>query len=113
MLWCLPICLFVDHCMELLNLEIYYMLNKSLHKFFFLRNQKETPSNPVTTTKAGERQWCDVGIFKNNTALVSQFYLLPKGKQSISKVAIDVFSTLSYKPLESRMRCCFFLCNFN
>nr|KAF6368624.1 host cell factor C2 [Myotis myotis] len=47
---------------------------------------KETSSNPVTTTKAGERQWCDVGIFKNNTALVSQFYLLPKGKQSISKI---------------------------
>nr|KAF6373819.1 host cell factor C2 [Pipistrellus kuhlii] len=47
---------------------------------------KETPSTPVTTTKAGERQWCDVGIFKNNTALVSQFYLLPKGKQSISKL---------------------------
>eukprot|EP00074_Homo_sapiens_P096317 XP_016874730.1 host cell factor 2 isoform X1 [Homo sapiens] len=47
---------------------------------------KETPSNPVATVKAGERQWCDVGIFKNNTALVSQFYLLPKGKQSISKV---------------------------
>ena len=44
--------------------------------------------------KAGERQWCDVGIFKNNTALVSQFYLLPKGKQSISKVAIDILSTL-------------------
>lgn len=43
--------------------------------------------------KAGERQWCDVGIFKNNTALVSQFYLLPKGKQSISKVAIDILST--------------------
>ncbi|XP_042638411.1 host cell factor 2 [Orycteropus afer afer] len=47
---------------------------------------KDTPSNPVATVKAGERQWCDVGIFKNNTALVSQFYLLPKGKQSISKV---------------------------
>ncbi|XP_047595718.1 host cell factor 2 isoform X1 [Lutra lutra] len=47
---------------------------------------KETPSNPVATMKAGERQWCDVGIFKNNTALVSQFYLLPKGKQSISKI---------------------------
>nr|XP_058936282.1 host cell factor 2 isoform X1 [Kogia breviceps] len=47
---------------------------------------KETPSNPVTTMKAGEQQWCDVGIFKNNTALVSQFYLLPKGKQSISKI---------------------------
>ncbi|KAF3814508.1 hypothetical protein GH733_017666 [Mirounga leonina] len=47
---------------------------------------KETPSNPVATVKAGERQWCDVGIFKNNTALVSQFYLLPKGKQSISKI---------------------------
>uniref|UniRef100_A0A8C2VDC9 Host cell factor 2 n=1 Tax=Chinchilla lanigera TaxID=34839 RepID=A0A8C2VDC9_CHILA len=47
---------------------------------------KETPSNPVATVKVGERQWCDVGIFKNNTALVSQFYLLPKGKQSTSKV---------------------------
>ncbi|KAL0610956.1 Host cell factor 2 [Plecturocebus cupreus] len=46
---------------------------------------KETPSNPMATMKGGERQWCDVGIFKNNTALVSQFYLLPKGKQSISK----------------------------
>jgi host cell factor len=41
--------------------------------------------------KAGERQWCDVGIFKNNSALVSQFYLLPKGKQSISKVTIGIF----------------------
>ncbi|KAL6039377.1 hypothetical protein STEG23_029037 [Scotinomys teguina] len=46
---------------------------------------KETPSNPVATLKT-EQQWCDVGIFKNNTALVSQFYLLPKGKQSMSKV---------------------------
>uniref|UniRef100_G3UDY5 Host cell factor C2 n=1 Tax=Loxodonta africana TaxID=9785 RepID=G3UDY5_LOXAF len=47
---------------------------------------KEASSNPVATVKTGERQWCDVGIFKNNTALVSQFYLLPKGKQSIAKV---------------------------
>ncbi|XP_033619396.1 host cell factor 2 [Fukomys damarensis] len=47
---------------------------------------KETPSNPGAAVKAGERQWCDVGIFRNNTALVSQFYLLPKGKQSASKV---------------------------
>ncbi|XP_042549066.1 host cell factor 2 isoform X2 [Dipodomys spectabilis] len=47
---------------------------------------KETPSNPVAMVKAGERQWCDVGIFKNNTALVNQFYLLPKGKQNILKV---------------------------
>ncbi|XP_040346971.1 host cell factor 2 isoform X3 [Herpailurus yagouaroundi] len=54
--------------------------------FLFGESQKETPSNPVATVKAGERQWCDVGIFKNNTALVSQFYLLPKGKQSISKI---------------------------
>ncbi|XP_021496621.2 host cell factor 2 isoform X3 [Meriones unguiculatus] len=46
---------------------------------------KETPSTPVTVLKA-EQQWCDVGIFKNNTALVNQFYLLPKGKQSMSKV---------------------------
>uniref|UniRef100_H0V6B7 Host cell factor 2 n=1 Tax=Cavia porcellus TaxID=10141 RepID=H0V6B7_CAVPO len=49
-------------------------------------SSKETPSNSVATVKAGERQWCDVGIFRNNTALVSQFYLLPKGKQGTSKV---------------------------
>ncbi|XP_007503415.2 host cell factor 2 isoform X2 [Monodelphis domestica] len=47
---------------------------------------KDTPSKPTTLEKRGERQWCDVGIFKNNTALVNQFYLLPKGKQNISKV---------------------------
>ncbi|XP_006871181.1 PREDICTED: host cell factor 2 [Chrysochloris asiatica] len=57
---------------------------------------KEMPSNPVTTMKAGERQWCDVGIFKNNTALVSQFYLLPKGKNSISKNVEGIH--LSWEP---------------
>ncbi|XP_075407188.1 host cell factor 2 isoform X2 [Tenrec ecaudatus] len=46
---------------------------------------KETPNSPAASTKA-ERQWYDVGIFKNNTALVSQFYLLPKEYQSISKL---------------------------
>ncbi|XP_023584747.1 host cell factor 2 isoform X2 [Trichechus manatus latirostris] len=57
---------------------------------------KETPSNPVATMKAGEQQWCDVGIFKNNTALVSQFYLLPKGKQSIAKNVEGIH--LSWEP---------------
>ncbi|XP_043823067.1 host cell factor 2 [Dromiciops gliroides] len=47
---------------------------------------KEITSKPMTIEKKGERQWCDVGIFKSNTALVNQFYLLPKGKQNISKV---------------------------
>uniref|UniRef100_A0A2K6FSE7 Host cell factor C2 n=1 Tax=Propithecus coquereli TaxID=379532 RepID=A0A2K6FSE7_PROCO len=83
--------------------NIFFTLNESMCAPMLLRKDateecvirpKETPSNPVATVKAGERQWCDVGIFKNNTALVSQFYLLPKGKQSISKVAIDIFSML-------------------
>lgn len=55
---------------------------------------KETPSNPVAILKA--EQWCDVGIFKNNTALVSQFYLLPKGKQSMSKNVEGIH--LSWEP---------------
>ncbi|XP_038612131.1 host cell factor 2 isoform X2 [Tachyglossus aculeatus] len=45
---------------------------------------KKVPLKSVTPGKAGERRWCDVGIFKNNTALVSQFYLLPSGTSSIS-----------------------------
>ncbi|XP_059101620.1 host cell factor 2 isoform X5 [Peromyscus eremicus] len=56
---------------------------------------KETPSNPVAVLKT-EQQWCDVGIFKNNTALVSQFYLLPKGKQSMSKNVEGIH--LSWEP---------------
>ncbi|XP_028934819.1 host cell factor 2 isoform X3 [Ornithorhynchus anatinus] len=45
---------------------------------------KKVPLKSVTPGKAGDRRWCDVGIFKNNTALVSQFYLLPSGTSSIS-----------------------------
>ncbi|KFO89129.1 Host cell factor 2, partial [Buceros rhinoceros silvestris] len=41
---------------------------------------------PVCTSmKTRERQWYDVGIFKNNSAVVSQFYLLPEETLSISK----------------------------
>ncbi|XP_012505704.1 PREDICTED: host cell factor 2 [Propithecus coquereli] len=56
--------------------NIFFTLNESMCAPMLLRKDateecKETPSNPVATVKAGERQWCDVGIFKNNTALIS------------------------------------------
>ncbi|KFU98705.1 Host cell factor 2, partial [Pterocles gutturalis] len=41
---------------------------------------------PVCTSmKTRDRQWYDVGIFKNNSAVVSQFYLLPEEILSVSK----------------------------
>ncbi|KFW96676.1 Host cell factor 2, partial [Phalacrocorax carbo] len=40
---------------------------------------------PVCTSmKTRDRQWYDVGIFKNNSAVVSQFYLLPEETLSVS-----------------------------
>ncbi|KFW84335.1 Host cell factor 2, partial [Manacus vitellinus] len=40
---------------------------------------------PVCTSmKARDRRWYDVGIFKNNSAVVSQFYLLPEETLNIS-----------------------------
>ncbi|XP_069085100.1 host cell factor 2 isoform X1 [Pleurodeles waltl] len=41
--------------------------------------------NERPVAKKGEKTWCDVGIFKTNTALVNQFYLLPEGHLNISK----------------------------
>lgn len=32
----------------------------------------------MAPVKSRERQWYDVGIFKNSSAVVSQFYLLPE-----------------------------------
>ncbi|KAK7813727.1 hypothetical protein U0070_001433 [Myodes glareolus] len=74
----------LDLCLLVLNLEKKPTWNGASY-LFLLEQIKEISSNPVAILKT-EHQWCDVGIFKNNTALVSQFYLLPKGKQSMSKV---------------------------
>lgn len=49
----------------------------------------------MAPVKTRDRQWYDVGIFKNNSAVVSQFYLLPEETLSISnKVAAN--SSLTY-----------------
>lgn len=32
----------------------------------------------MAPVKTRDRQWYDVGIFKNNSATVNQFYLLPE-----------------------------------
>ncbi|XP_004937885.2 host cell factor 2 isoform X3 [Gallus gallus] len=37
-----------------------------------------TPQRQMAPVKSRERQWYDVGIFKNSSAVVSQFYLLPE-----------------------------------
>ncbi|KAM8822014.1 host cell factor 2 [Eudromia elegans] len=44
----------------------------------------KTPQRQMAMGKTRDRQWYDVGIFKNNTAVVSQFYLLPEETLSIS-----------------------------
>ncbi|KAM4748835.1 host cell factor 2 [Rhinophrynus dorsalis] len=41
------------------------------------------------TVKNGQKQWCDVGIFKTNSAVVTQFFLLPEGKQDTSDKGAD------------------------
>ncbi|XP_075456705.1 host cell factor 2 isoform X2 [Ascaphus truei] len=39
--------------------------------------------------KDAQKQWCDVGIFKTSSAVVTQFFLLPEGKQDTSKKGDD------------------------
>ncbi|XP_010171247.2 host cell factor 2 [Antrostomus carolinensis] len=44
----------------------------------------KTPQRQTVPVKTRDRQWYDVGIFKNNSAVVSQFYLLPEEALNIS-----------------------------
>ena len=41
-------------------------------------HSSRTPQRQMAPVKSRERQWYDVGIFKNSSAVVSQFYLLPE-----------------------------------
>ncbi|NXY47018.1 HCFC2 factor, partial [Ceuthmochares aereus] len=41
-------------------------------------HSSKTPQRQMAPVKTRDRQWYDVGIFKNNSAVVSQFYLLPE-----------------------------------
>ncbi|KFQ60895.1 Host cell factor 2, partial [Pelecanus crispus] len=45
---------------------------------------KESNAPSLLPVCTSNRQWYDVGIFKNNSAVVSQFYLLPEETLSIS-----------------------------
>ncbi|XP_017660085.1 PREDICTED: host cell factor 2 [Lepidothrix coronata] len=47
-------------------------------------HSSKTPQRPMAPVKARDRRWYDVGIFKNNSAVVSQFYLLPEETLNIS-----------------------------
>ncbi|XP_069715775.1 host cell factor 2 isoform X2 [Phaenicophaeus curvirostris] len=41
-------------------------------------HSSKTPQRQMAPVRTRDRQWYDVGIFKNNSAVVSQFYLLPE-----------------------------------
>ncbi|OPJ80459.1 host cell factor 2 isoform B [Patagioenas fasciata monilis] len=41
-------------------------------------HSSKIPQRQMAPGKTRDRQWYDVGIFKNNSAVVSQFYLLPE-----------------------------------
>ncbi|KAM4676891.1 host cell factor 2 [Discoglossus pictus] len=43
----------------------------------------------AATVKNGQKQWCDVGIFKTNSAVVTQFFLLAEGKHDASSKGED------------------------
>ncbi|XP_075013360.1 host cell factor 2 isoform X4 [Calonectris borealis] len=47
-------------------------------------HSSKTPQRQMAPVKTRDRQWYDVGIFKNSSAVVSQFYLLPEETLSIS-----------------------------
>uniref|UniRef100_H0ZLN4 Host cell factor C2 n=1 Tax=Taeniopygia guttata TaxID=59729 RepID=H0ZLN4_TAEGU len=53
--------------------------------------------------KTRDRRWYDVGIFKNNTAVVSQFYLLPEETLNINSKKVQMYQTTDYL----RNRICF------
>ncbi|PKU33563.1 host cell factor 2 [Limosa lapponica baueri] len=55
-------------------------------------HSSKTPQRQTAPVKTRDRQWYDVGIFKNNSAVVSQFYLLPEETLNISnkKESADV-----------------------
>uniref|UniRef100_A0A663LRB7 Host cell factor C2 n=1 Tax=Athene cunicularia TaxID=194338 RepID=A0A663LRB7_ATHCN len=47
-------------------------------------HSSKTPQRQMAPVKTRDRQWYDVGIFKNSSAVVSQFYLLPEETLNIS-----------------------------
>uniref|UniRef100_A0A8C0BST3 Host cell factor C2 n=1 Tax=Buteo japonicus TaxID=224669 RepID=A0A8C0BST3_9AVES len=49
-----------------------------------------------------DRQWYDVGIFKNNSAVVSQFYLLPEETLSISNKVMESADVPDYRLLKKQ-----------
>ncbi|XP_041282753.1 host cell factor 2 isoform X2 [Onychostruthus taczanowskii] len=47
-------------------------------------HSSRAPQRPPAPVKTRDRRWYDVGIFKNNSAVVSQFYLLPEETLNIN-----------------------------
>ncbi|NXB09033.1 HCFC2 factor, partial [Cnemophilus loriae] len=47
-------------------------------------HSSRAPQRPPAPVKSRDRRWYDVGIFKNNSAVVSQFYLLPEETLNIN-----------------------------
>uniref|UniRef100_A0A8C0BTK5 Host cell factor C2 n=1 Tax=Buteo japonicus TaxID=224669 RepID=A0A8C0BTK5_9AVES len=62
----------------------------------------KTSQRQMAPVKPRDRQWYDVGIFKNNSAVVSQFYLLPEETLSISNKVMESADVPDYRLLKKQ-----------
>ncbi|KAI1239230.1 Host cell factor 2, partial [Lamprotornis superbus] len=58
--------------------------NVAAETAYVMPSTRRAPQRPPASVKARDRRWYDVGIFKNNSAVVSQFYLLPEETMNIN-----------------------------
>uniref|UniRef100_A0A8C0BUG1 Host cell factor C2 n=1 Tax=Buteo japonicus TaxID=224669 RepID=A0A8C0BUG1_9AVES len=64
--------------------------------------ETKTSQRQMAPVKPRDRQWYDVGIFKNNSAVVSQFYLLPEETLSISNKVMESADVPDYRLLKKQ-----------
>uniref|UniRef100_A0A8C8ALG0 Host cell factor C2 n=1 Tax=Otus sunia TaxID=257818 RepID=A0A8C8ALG0_9STRI len=65
-------------------------------------HSSKTPQRQMAPVKTRDRQWYDVGIFKNNSAVVSQFYLLPEETLNISNKVTEGADVPDYRLLKKQ-----------
>uniref|UniRef100_A0A8D0FWG8 Host cell factor 1 n=1 Tax=Strix occidentalis caurina TaxID=311401 RepID=A0A8D0FWG8_STROC len=65
-------------------------------------HSSKTPQRQMAPVKTRDRQWYDVGIFKNNSAVVSQFYLLPEETLNISNKVMEGADVPDYRLLKKQ-----------
>uniref|UniRef100_A0A8B9TU96 Host cell factor C2 n=1 Tax=Anas platyrhynchos TaxID=8839 RepID=A0A8B9TU96_ANAPL len=65
-------------------------------------HSSKTPQRQMAPVKTRDRQWYDVGIFKNNSATVNQFYLLPEETLSNSNKVLENANVPDYRLLKKQ-----------